>query len=56
MDKTSVDKKPIEPATPAPAKRQTRKPSHGQNTRPDVEDVARLEHERHKVLMDLLAK
>ncbi len=56
MDNTSVDKKPTEPVMPAPTKRQTRQPSHGQNVRPDAEEVARLEHERHKHLMDLLAK
>ncbi|MFL0694259.1 MAG: hypothetical protein ACJLUP_19935 [Agrobacterium tumefaciens] len=56
MDKTSGDKKATESVTPAPTKRQTRQPSHGQNVRPDADDVARVEHERHKHLMDLLAK
>lgn len=56
MDKTSVDKKPIEPVTPAPEKRPTRRPRRGEKPRPDTDDVVRLEHERHKLLMDLLAK
>ncbi|SIQ49347.1 hypothetical protein SAMN05880561_103196 [Rhizobium sp. RU33A] len=56
MDKASVDKKPIEPVTPAPEKRPTRRAKRGEKPRPDTDDVVRLEHERHKRLMDLLAK
>jgi len=56
MDRTTVVEKTNEPVTPPPAKRQIREPSHRQNVRPDVDDVARLEHERHKHVMDLLVK
>lgn len=56
MDKPSTEKTPSESTTSSPEKRPARRPSQGDKPRPEIEDVVRLEHERHKHLMDLLAR
>lgn len=56
MDKPSTDKTLPESTTSSPEKRPARRTAHVGKPRPEIEDVVRLEHERHKQLMDLLAK
>lgn len=56
MDKTNIDKKHIDKNATGDKKRPTSRPARSPQERPSVDDVVRLEHERHKVLMDLLAK
>ncbi|MBB5274216.1 hypothetical protein HNR26_000254 [Rhizobium rosettiformans] len=56
MDKPSKETNLSEATTSSPVKRPARKPAHVGKPRPKSDDVVRLEHERHKHLMDLLAK
>ncbi len=56
MTKTRIDENKPNPATATDENRPTGRPARQSETRPDAEDVVRLEHERHKILMDLLAK
>jgi len=56
MDKPSTEKTLSESTTSSPEKRPAQRPAPVGKPRPEVEYVVRLEHERHKHLMDLLAK
>lgn len=56
MDKPSTERTLPESTTSSPEERPARRPPLVGKPRPEIEDVVRLEHERHKQLMDLLAK
>ncbi|RKE85485.1 hypothetical protein [Rhizobium sp. AG855] len=56
MTKTRIDENKPNPTAATDENRPTRRPARQPQIRPDAEDVVRLEHERHKILMDLLAK
>jgi hypothetical protein len=56
MTKTHIDENMTNPKAARDENHPTRRPARNPQTAPDAEDVVRLEHERHKVLMDLLVK
>ena len=56
MTKTRIDENKPNPTPETDEYHPARRPARQPQTRPDAEDVVQLEHERHKLLMDLLAK